>query len=298
MLASRPAPIPALYDPGVQSAPADQVAAQRDARLQAIRRRAASAAPYADAKTPLSAAAFSAEVEAHPPFGRYQLTPAPFIRAGLATAGLPRPTPTAWTRADLDAEAQLGARALRRAGLAPRARSSDCLEGGLVVPGTLAITDALDALDALALPVGPVTTAAALQRAADVWEIVHPDVLIIDAASLEFLYPASGYARPRGFVGLLTSADETALRAPARDDVFRIFSVPQVCSFVAGECAAHAGYHVAEDAIAAEIGDSGTLLLSTLQRSLTLVRFDTGLRAAIDRDPCACGETHARLRLS
>ena len=89
---------------------------------------------------------------------------------------------------------------LRRAGLAPRGRSSDTLDGGLVAPGTLAVTDALDALDALALPVGPIVDAAGLQRAAEVWEIVRPDVLIVDPASLAFLRGADGYPRPRLFV--------------------------------------------------------------------------------------------------
>jgi len=278
--------------------PTEGLAALRDERLGLLhaRARAAASSFYGErAHHTLNGTAFSAEVEAHPPFGRFQLEAAPFIRAGLASAGLPRPTPTAWTRADLDAEAQLGARALRRAGLAPRARSSDCLEGGLVVPGTLAITDALDALDALALPVGPVVDAAALKRAAEVWEIVAPTMIIGDAASIEFLYAASDYLRPHGFVAFLTPNDAAALSAAARDDVFRILSVPQVCTFVAGECSEHAGYHLAEDAVAAEIQE-GRLLLSTLDRSLMLLHFDTGLRATLDRSPCACGETHARLR--
>jgi phenylacetate-CoA ligase len=289
--------------------PAERLAALRDERLGALRARVATKSVHGGHETDtLSGADFTAEVEAHPPFGRFQLAAAPFIRAGLASAGLPRPTPTAWTRADLDSEAQLGARALCRAGLAPRARSSDCLEGGLVVPGTLAITDALDALDALALPVGPVVDAAALKRAAEVWEIVGPEMVIADAPSLAFLYAASNYPRPRGFIAVLTPADAADLSAAARPDVFRIVSIPQVCTFVAGECTAHAGYHLAEDAVAAEIADergapqpdgtAGRLLLSTLDRSLTLWRFDTGLCAELDRSPCACGETHARLRFA
>jgi phenylacetate-CoA ligase len=254
---------------------------------------------------PLSGADVAAEVEAHPPFGRFQLHPEPLIRAGLATAALPRPTPTAWTRADLDAEAQLGARALRRAGLVARGRSSDCLEGGLVTPGTLAVTDALDALDGLALPVGPVIAAAALQRAAEVWEIVRPQMLIVDAASLAFLHGAGAYPRPRVFAVLLTPADAAELAAAPRADVRRIFSVPQVCTFVAGECAARDGFHVAEDAVLAEIvddagaprpdGAAGRLLLTALTRSLALLRFDTGLRAARDASACACGDAHGRL---
>ena len=258
-----------------------------------------------DDYAPLSGAALADEVEAHPPFGRLQLAPEPLIRAGLTAVAVPRPTPIAWSRADLDAEAQVGTRMLRRAGLAARGRTSDCLEGGLVVPGTLAISDALDALDALSLPVGPITAAAALQRAAEVWEIVGPEVIIADAASSAFLYAAGGYPRPRAFIELLTPGDAAALQAPARAEVFRIFSLPQVHTFVAGECRAHDGLHLADDAVYAEVVDGGSrlpdgtpgrLLLTTLTRSLTLVRFDSGIGATLDRSPCACGDTAPRLR--
>lgn len=255
---------------------------------------------------PLTGAELADEVERHPPFGRLQLEPEPLIRAGLSTAAVPRPTPIAWTRADLDLDAQLGARALHRTGLGVRGRSSDCLEGGLVTPGTLAVADALDALDALALPVGPLTSTAALLRAAEVWEIVRPRVLICDAPSHDFLAAASGYSRPNAFAVLLTPESGTALAAVPHDDVFRIFSLPQVTTFVAGECAAHAGYHLAADAVLAEVVDAsgrsvpdgvgGRLLLTTLRRNLAVLRFDTGLRAALDARPCGCGDAHPRLR--
>jgi len=316
MLATRNKDAPALYEPSLQALTPAALAALRAERLAALltRARAATAARYAvvgDALAALpilSAADLADEVDAHPPFGRFQLEPAPLIRAALAAGALPRPTPIAWTRADLDAEARLGARALRRSGLAARGRSSDTLDGGLVAPGTLAISDALDALDALALPVGCVTAEDALRRVAEVWEIVRPEVLIADAPSFAFLYRSTAYARPRAFAVLLTPAHAIELAEAARPDVYRVFSVPPVCTFAAGECAAHDGYHLAEDAIAAEIvaddatrlpdGTRGRLLLTTLTRSLALLRFDTGLWAAIDPSPCRCGETHARLRFA
>jgi phenylacetate-CoA ligase len=248
-------------------------------------------------------AELATESETHPPFGRLQVRREPLIRTGLTTAAVPRPTAVAWSRADLDCEALLGARALARAGAGPRSRISDCLEGGLVSPGTLAATDALDALDALALPVGPVTDETALRRVMEVWEIVQPSLLIVDAATESFLRV---HVPARHFAVLLTPTDAVRLSGAARDGTWRIFSVPQVCTFLAGECAARCGYHIAEDAVAAEIVDSssgarladgkrGRLLVSSLARSLAVLRFDTGLDASIDRSPCRCGETHARL---
>lgn len=303
----------ALYDPEVQAQPRARLEGAR-ARALADLLQKAGAQPTLYASTArgtrelplLDGAALAAEVEAHPPFGRLQAVGEPLIRAGLATASVPRPVPIAWTRADLDREASLGARALWRAGLRPRHRSSDCLDGGLVTPGTLAISDALDVLDALALPVGPITGDAALSRAREVWEIVQPRTLIVDKPSFDFLDRAGALRDDVTAIVLLTPANLEGLRAPARSGVFRILSVPQACTFTAGECAAQRGYHVAEDDLAVEVvdprsgtprpdGERGALVLTTLCRSLVLVRFDTGLHATLDRAPCACGETHARL---
>lgn len=241
----------------------------------------------------LSGAELAAEVEAHPPFGRFGVVAEDLIRAGLATAGLPRPTPIAWTRADLDREAALGAAMLRRAGLGPRARTSDTLDGGLVAPGTLAVADALDALDALALPVGPITDAAGLARAAEVWQIVRPAALIVDPVSLAFLHAATDFPRPRLFIAVLTPADAALLAAPPAADVLRLLSVPQVGTWIAGECPARAGLHLAGD-LHAELVD-GRLVLTPLARAIAPLRVDTGLAAAIDAAPCACGDPSPRL---
>jgi len=243
----------------------------------------------------LSGEAFAEAVEAQPPFGRFALAGEDLIRAGLTTAAVPRPTPIAWSRADLDREAALGARLLGRAGLRARSRTSDTLEGGMVAPGTLAVSDALDALDALALPVGPIVNEAGLKRATEVWEIVQPDVIICDPASLQFLRGAQGFPRPRAFVVLLTPADAALLAAPPADDVFRVLSLPQVDTWVAGECSAHDGLHLSDDAVIAEIA-GGRLLLSPRQRAIAPLRYDSGLRTGLDRTPCACGEASLRLR--
>lgn len=271
-------------------------APNKDAAALLAPLRAGQRPPHWDAVPVLTGAAFAAEVAAHPPFGRYGVVAEDLIRTGLATAALPTPTPIAWTRADLDREAALGARCLRRAGLPPRGRSSDTLDGGLVAPGTLAVTDALDALDALALPVGPIVDAAGLARAAEVWEIVRPEVLIVDPASLAFLRAADGYPRPRGFVALLTPADAALLAAPAAPDLMRILSLPHVGTWIAGECPAHAGLHLAADEIHAEIV-AGRLVLTPLRRAIAPLRVDAALPARIETAPCACGEATPRLVL-
>lgn len=289
----------------------DDVRALLAERLAAARRRGGFYGSCPDGELAswpiLTGEAFAAEIAAHPPFGRIRLDDEPLLRAGLATVAVPHPVPIAWSRADLEREADLGARFLRRTGLRARSRTSDTLDGGLVTPGTLATSDALDALDAVALPVGPITGDAALARAREVWEIVRPQALIVDARTLAFLDGAGQNTVAPSFVVVLGPDEAESLAASAAENRYRVLSVPQVGTFVAGECAAHAGLHVAEDAFAAEVvdekgapredGSPGRLLLTSLRRSLALIRFDTGLRARIDRSSCECGETHARLRV-
>src|SRR6266568_2051438 len=95
-----------LYDPAVQTLSPAALAERRAALLHGLRARLGHAGFYArredvfTAQPVMTGDEFAAEVEAHPPFGRFQLEPAPLIRAGLASAGVPRPTPIAWTRAD------------------------------------------------------------------------------------------------------------------------------------------------------------------------------------------------------
>ncbi len=308
----------ALHDPAIQTLSAESLIVLTERSVAAVIERLAGTI-YAERRRGstdelavlpvMSGEEFATEVVGHPPFGRLRIEGDDLIRAGLATAGVPQPTPIAWSRTDLDDEAVLGARALWRAGLRPRGRSSDSLDGGLIAPGTLAVTDALDALDALALPVGPLTSDAALQRATEVWEIVRPQLLIADAASHAFLRQSSTAPRDLPLLVLLTPANADRLSAPPEADVCRVFSLPQACTFLAGECPQRDGFHVAEDTIAVEIldprgsgplpdGVAGRLVVSTLKRTLAALRLDTGLTASLDRSPCPCGETHARLRFA
>jgi phenylacetate-CoA ligase len=254
----------------------------------------------------LSGNELAAEIDAHPPFGRLQVRSERLLRAGLATAAVPRPVPMCWSVTDLENDARLGARSFWRAGLRPRGRTSDCLDGGLVTPGTLAITDALDAIDALALPVGPLTNDTSLARAREVWRIVQPQLLITTLDTFTFLQQQREAPDAIQML-ILTPHDSAALAAASQANVFRVLSIPIVATFVAGECHAHNGLHVAEDDIVAEIVDArglplpdgapGRLVLSTVRRSHAIVRLDTALRATLDRAPCRCEEPTARLRI-
>lgn len=75
---------------------------------------------------------------------------------------------------------------------------------------------------------------------------------------------------------------------------------------MAADCPAHAGLHVFEDQVAAEVvddegrpvpdGDLGRLVITPLHgRTLPLIRYDTGDLVRATTEPCACGRPFMRL---
>ncbi len=77
---------------------------------------------------------------------------------------------------------------------------------------------------------------------------------------------------------------------------------------ISSECEAGSGLHIAEDHFLAEIvdphsgqvvpdGKEGELVLTTITKeAFPLLRFRTGDLTAVDRSPCSCGRTMARMK--
>jgi hypothetical protein len=63
------------------------------------------------------------------------------------------------------------------------------------------------------------------------------------------------------------------------------------------ECAIGGGLHVSSEEWSLESADGEILVSSRLPRLLAFDRQPTGLQGVIDREPCACGSTDARVRL-
>jgi phenylacetate-coenzyme A ligase PaaK-like adenylate-forming protein len=89
-------------------------------------------------------------------------------------------------------------------------------------------------------------------------------------------------------------------------DLFDFYGLTETL-IIAGECAAHAGLHVYEDAAVIEVvnekgapvpaGEMGAGLLVTnlFNRTLPLIRYEVSDLAAMKLEPCACGLPFARL---
>lgn len=90
--------------------------------------------------------------------------------------------------------------------------------------------------------------------------------------------------------------------------VFDIYTVNELIGpGIAGGCPGNCGLHIQEDYFYPEIidpvtglekaeGETGELILTSLgKEAMPVLRYRTGQRAALDRKPCACGRTLARL---
>ncbi|MGE3270884.1 MAG: phenylacetate--CoA ligase family protein [Chloroflexota bacterium] len=111
---------------------------------------------------------------------------------------------------------------------------------------------------------------------------------------------------------LLRSGDFRRLGVPSSTGVLHIphrpVDIPFVGAVVAYDCAQHDGYHLVEDHFLAEVvtssggraiedGEDGELVITDLVREASpLIRFRTGLQAAVNRLACQCGRTSARLK--
>ncbi|HET8931226.1 MAG TPA: hypothetical protein VFN21_11260, partial [Acidimicrobiales bacterium] len=100
-----------------------------------------------------------------------------------------------------------------------------------------------------------------------------------------------------------------ATRALARDvwgvEIFDQYVATEV-GFVAVQCPSHDGYHILDDHVLVEVVDdrgrpcdaemTGDVLVTALHaRTLPLIRYRIGDRAAMADGPCACGHTGPRL---
>jgi phenylacetate-coenzyme A ligase PaaK-like adenylate-forming protein len=89
-------------------------------------------------------------------------------------------------------------------------------------------------------------------------------------------------------------------------DLFDYYGLTETL-IIAGECAAHAGLHIYEDAAAIEVVNdngaaaaagqpgAGLLVTNLLNRTFPIIRYEVSDLAATALEPCACGLPFARL---
>jgi phenylacetate-CoA ligase len=141
------------------------------------------------------------------------------------------------------------------------------------------------------------------------FERVRPDILYGCTTPLRQLAErvrahGVGIPRPRSVISVAESLDSVTRRQfqeTFQAEVFDFYGMTEA-GIIGFECRAHAGYHVADDAMlveveAAEPDEPARLVITNLVlRAMPLIRFDTGdLAVPGPARPCKCGRTLARL---
>jgi hypothetical protein len=194
-----------------------------------------------------------------------------------------------WSESDLARERAVGAHVFMRLGIEARMRVANALPGALATPGALVAGDVNEEIGALDVPLGEIATEAAAKAAWELLDRVEVGVLILDPARAgTLLAVAPSQPRPwwRGIVWLLRPGlQDTPPPVPHLAGWQRRWlAVPEVSSFVAGECARGA-LHV-EAAFEPSV-DAGELVLGPLHAGVPW-RYRTGL-VARGLGTCACG---------
>jgi phenylacetate-coenzyme A ligase PaaK-like adenylate-forming protein len=245
------------------------------------------------------------------PFGMLAVPPERLaaIHGSSGTGG--RPTLVGYTPADLALWARVCARSLAAAGARPGWLVHNAYGYGLFTGG-LGIHQGALALGATVIPVSGGMTARQLRLIAD----LRPQVLTCtpsyavalgeaarrEAADISSLRVGVFGAEP--WTEAMRGQLEELLGLTALD----IYGLSEVIGpGVSCECLEQAGLHVNEDHFLVEVvdpatgepvpdGTAGELVFSTPTReALPLLRYRTGDIATLDRRPCGCGRTLARM---
>ena len=253
-------------------------------------------------------------LEGREPWGtNLGVDPSELVRVHFSSGTTSVPTPIAWTAADLDRWTHLYARGAYSYGL----RHTDvylCLLSFAWFVGGLGTHAAFERIGATCIPggnqeslrqletmrrFGVTTTALTPSFALHLAEVAEEAGIDLRALPVSKMLIAG---EPGGSVPATRRLIEELWDAKVFDGYGSLEFQP-----IAWECERQAGLHLQEDFLFPEVldpeslrpvpdGTPGLLVLTHLDKQAhPLVRWSTGDVVAIDRAPCACGRTTARL---
>jgi phenylacetate-CoA ligase len=248
------------------------------------------------------------------PFGLLAVPRSEVIRVHASSGSHGKPTVVAYTRADLEAWAELMARCLTTAGVRPRMVVHNANGYGLFTGG-LGFHDGAERIGATIVPVSGGFTARQAMLLRDLGAHVltaTPSYALVIAQAVREAGIERGELRLE--LGLFGGEPWTeAMRAQIEQELgltaIGCYGLSEMCGpGVATECLpVRSGLHVQEDHFLTEVvhpdtgnplpeGEEGELVFTTLvKEAQPLIRYRTGDIGSIASEPCACGRTHARI---
>lgn len=249
------------------------------------------------------------------PLGMLAVDRSQLRRLHISSGTRGKPTVSAYTQADVEMWSDLCARSLSAAGVRPGDVVHNAYGYGLFTGG-LGIHYGAERLGAAVVPISGGRTQQQIMLMDDFRADVlccTPSYAMNVALALEEAHvPLHRLNLRVGIFGAepwseeLRAQIEKKLKIKAID----IYGLSEVMGpGVAVECIEQRdGLHIWEDHFIVEIinpetgehvenGEQGELVITTLTKeALPLIRYRTGDFTAVNRDPCACGRTHTRIR--
>ncbi|MGZ4206025.1 MAG: phenylacetate--CoA ligase family protein [Actinomycetota bacterium] len=236
---------------------------------------------------------------ANPPLGTYRGAPvSQSIRLSTSTGTTGRPTVITFTKHDLDVEYEAGCRSFMRQGRAPGQVITHAHPGGLN-GGQALLGGVIEAFGSLNVPVGLPSSQDDIARAINLWRELKPDHYEMFGPVLHIFWEA---AKGMG----LDPEKDLNMKPPADIPQYRAVSAGlDAFAFLGSACENDRGSHMCEDEAIVEAVDNatgepvpdgtrGNLVVTTLTKDNAMLRYDLEDVVRIERDPCLCGETHAR----
>src|SRR6478736_4065556 len=254
------------------------------------------------------------DLREHYPLGLLTVDRSELRRIHASSGSHGRPTIVAYTQGDLDVWAEVMAYCMEMAGVRPGMTVHNAYGYGLFTGG-LGFHQGAERLGALTIPVsGGVTARQALLLKDLQGQVLccTPSYALHIAQGLrEAGIDPSELALEIGLFGAepWTEAMRTQIEAELGLKAMNVYGLSEIVGpGVAAECPeARDGLHVMEDHFLVEVVDpvtgaprpdgvDGELVFTTLTKeAMPLLRYRTGDIASLNREPCACGRTFARM---
>ena len=247
------------------------------------------------------------------PFGMLAVPLDEVVRIHASSGTTGKPTVVVYTRRDLATWSEVMARTLMAGGVGPRDVVHNAYGYGLFTGG-LGFHYGAEQVGAAVIPISGGFTERQLMVFQDLGSTVlcsTPSYALFLAEALEEAGVAAKDLKLRvGFFGAepWTEGMRTALETRLNVMALNIYGLSEVIGpGVSVECPERRGMHVAEDHFLPEVldpvtfepvpaGATGELVLTGLTKeAIPLVRYRTRDLTTLDRSPCACGRTLARI---
>lgn len=238
-----------------------------------------------------------------------------FVSASSGSTGVPTLSP--FTARDFAEFQDVQSRNFWMAGVRPTDRYVHALNFTLFVGGP----DVIGAqnLGALCLWVGTVPSERLLYilkefRPTVIWTTPSYAWYLGETAKKQGIDPAKDLAIKTiivaGEAGGSIPATRNAIEALWNAKVYDFYGISDIFGSCAAMCSERNGLHLAEDHMLVEVinpetlepvpdGQRGEIVLTTLRKTARpMIRFRTGDIGTVNREPCPCGRTHARINIT